>query len=418
MDSQGYTALVGPRSGDSKSTASTAIHVLPHCLVRSKMKGVTCFVVVFSMIYSTIVMMVSSVRNSFGLGGMDGHHNIHQRVSIKHREKLFYQSHVKGLRALLNLDDDTKDENSQGIVLDWLPILDDFDIHQLPPHNQSTDNKYDLVRSDNLCSLVRAYTTFRHSVVAEPKPHVAWWRDSKTTRNKNGEEDEDTVAEWLEQGCSVEDIEIYLDHPDTIALMITHNATGVQALHNHPKIRPLSPIGLWQHRSSDTARASLWEAIQALPHQGSNNSNRTTILLLGDEEDRRREASTYSSLEQKFTSYKLHTVFPPLQNSTKTLWDPLRNTQFVLPITKRQRYLEVWVSDALLLGAVPILEDNAWYQTVLEGLPIIWVTHYANLDPELLQLEWEEIIAQPGHFQYNRLTQSYWVNRAVKALAG
>jgi hypothetical protein len=369
------------------------------------------------MVYSAVVMMVSSVRNSYGLGGIDGHHNIHQRVSIKYREKLFYQNHAKSLLELVN---DNGKATQRMIALDWSPIVDDFDIHQLPKHNQTTDKMYDLVESDNLCSLVRAYTSFRNTPIAEPRPHVAWWRAAATTWNNRGqEEEEDVVAEWQEQGCSLDDIAIYLNHPETIAVMVAHNTTAVRALRSHPKLQPLSPFGLWQQdQNNGTDPMSPLEHVQALPHQGSNGSNRTTLLFLADEVNRARTESTRAHLQPKFDSYKLKTVFPNYQDPTNTLWDPLQNTQFVLIMKKDPKDLEAWVADALTMGAIPILEEDEWYQLVLSELPVIWVTHYDNLNPELLQVEWERILTQPFHFQYQQLTQSHWVARAVKEVAG
>ncbi|CAB9524053.1 expressed unknown protein [Seminavis robusta] len=410
-------------------------------------KSVGCFVVLFSVTYSTVAMIssmlapiVGDIRHQSDSHYLRHHHIHHSTENHLWQdhvdERQFYDHHATALQSL------------SITTLEWQIIRDDFDIFQLPTANPSTNNQtFDLVQSDNLCTLARAYETYRGSPVAQARPHVAWWRQqqlppkSPLQKEDDDTQNEDPIAAWREDGCSLEYLQDYLDHPETIAVMIDHNTTAVQVL-NTSKLQPMSPITVIGSQDLILEKK--------LPHQNMPDSN--LLLVLGDHADETRVEAIQEYLTLSFippddnkdddkkkqskskpppqdnNNNMIRTIFPDPQNPTATLLDPLEQTQFVIvPINKKLRQkqrrnyvLEEWIATALALGVIPILEENSWYRQVLSDLPIVWVDSYLHLTPELLQLEWEGIIVLHGvhgheyQYHYEPLTQSYWLEQALE----
>lgn len=74
----------------------------------------------------------------------------------------------------------------------------------------------------------------------------------------------------------------------------------------------------------------------------------------------------------------------------------------------------IW--ETLLLGSIPIVEFSAGWHTVLDDLPVLFVTNFNEVTPELLARAYPEIMSQCARFDYGKLTKQWWVAKINKLL--
>jgi len=109
---------------------------------------------------------------------------------------------------------------------------------------------------------------------SKPQTHVLWWQNSlldanadkhgtTNNNNNNNNNQHDIVlkarqnswneaalidAFWQEQGCTTRDIEMYMNHPETLAVMLTHGNDATRSLMNdHVKIQSMPPLPTLHH---------------------------------------------------------------------------------------------------------------------------------------------------------------------------
>ena len=65
-----------------------------------------------------------------------------------------------------------------------------------------------------------------------------------------------------------------------------------------------------------------------------------------------------------------------------------------------------------MLGCIPIVKRTYMGQGLYDGLPVLYVTDWNHITPELLESEWKKYVeAPPGTYKWERLFAPYWVDR-------
>jgi hypothetical protein len=45
-----------------------------------------------------------------------------------------------------------------------------------------------------------------------------------------------------------------------------------------------------------------------------------------------------------------------------------------------------------------------------DNLPVLWVDHYDNVTPELLEREYPRILVKAKEYTFEKLTNQYWID--------
>ena len=67
-----------------------------------------------------------------------------------------------------------------------------------------------------------------------------------------------------------------------------------------------------------------------------------------------------------------------------------------------------------MLGAIPVFEtlnpQDRLFRAI-EHLPVLWVDHFDNVTPSLLEREYPRIIFKKAReYRFEKLTLQYWIN--------
>lgn len=69
--------------------------------------------------------------------------------------------------------------------------------------------------------------------------------------------------------------------------------------------------------------------------------------------------------------------------------------------------------EAITLGTIPVMErlyrQDGWYRTYDE-LPVLWVDHFDNVTPALLEEQYPRILLKAREYEFERLTQKWWID--------
>lgn len=345
--------------------------------------------------------MVKSLRPI--LGNVEKY-SIEQREVIlkKQREKTFYRTQAQRMQELVT--------DIQPLV--WEQVRDDFDLHLLPElQNDTTDTRnFHYLQTRDICGLAQSFQRYRENVLYSPTPHILWWR--------NPDDSNDPTTAWLNDGCTVADLKEYIRHDDTLAIMVSRNTTGIRAL-KRSKIFPMSQ-GLFQDKG-DEERTQLLEAIMEKLLPRWKQHNRTLpLLIVADRTQTTRTMQLKDRLTRVFGAVKA--MYHPMDDDHTLLYENIFQAQFVIGVTAGNHD---WISEAIALGAIPILEEdnlhnlrfkNGYQKSVLEELPVGWVDDYSNLTPDLLEMDFDGILNNVEQLQYDRLAQIYWIDRAFHEL--
>jgi hypothetical protein len=72
--------------------------------------------------------------------------------------------------------------------------------------------------------------------------------------------------------------------------------------------------------------------------------------------------------------------------------------------------------ETLLLGSIPIVESNKGFDRSYSLLPVMVVSNYSLLTPELLERAYPCFLRNIEKFHYEFLLESYWTNLIRKAI--
>jgi hypothetical protein len=69
--------------------------------------------------------------------------------------------------------------------------------------------------------------------------------------------------------------------------------------------------------------------------------------------------------------------------------------------------------ETIAMGTIPIMEKlgrrDGWYRTY-DKLPVLWVDHFDNVTPALLEKQYRRIISKAREYEFERLTQQWWLD--------
>ena len=186
----------------------------------------------------------------------------------------------------------------------------------------------------------------------------------------------------------------YLNHPN-VSLVVT-----MQHQHfDHPKVLSL-PLG----QQSNAAGA-----LQQQAHlDWAASYNRTNLLLISCD-----ASPTRKPIIQK--------VIANFDGNLTNKKDPARVDEYLQQLSTSKYILSpsgmgwdcyrTW--EALILGCIPILEtyyrQDGLYRTY-DDLPVLWVDHYDNVTPSLLEREYPKILLRAKEYNFEKLTNQWWID--------
>jgi hypothetical protein len=207
----------------------------------------------------------------------------------------------------------------------------------------------------------------------------------------------DWEGHFKSDGCTTEDLWWYLNHTNVSAIFTTTH----QWL-DHPKVFSL-PLGIKQ---GVAARVSQELTLQGT--RGFNFNYRTELLLLAQNEFKHRPmiaqhviANFKGTIRNRY-KYKDRSEY----------WQNLQRAKFILcPSGLGWDTYRAW--EALILGTIPVLET--YYRTdgfyrVFDDLPVLWVDHFYNVTPSLLETSYPKILARANEYNFAKLTKRWWVD--------
>jgi hypothetical protein len=204
-------------------------------------------------------------------------------------------------------------------------------------------------------------------------------------------------GEWEDHfkldGCTTEDLWWYLNHTNVSAVFtVTHQWL------DHPKVFSL-PLGIKQEAA---ARVS-----QELTLQGTMGfNNRTELLLIAQSEFQHRP------LIAEHVIANFNGMIRNRYKDGSDYWQNLQRAKFTLcPSGLGWDTYRAW--EAIILGTIPVLET--YYRTdgfyrVFDDLPVLWVDHFDNVTPSLLETSYPKILARAKEYNFAKLTKLWWVD--------
>ena len=196
----------------------------------------------------------------------------------------------------------------------------------------------------------------------------------------------DWEAHFNSAGCSKDDLWWYLNHTNVKAIFtVTHQWL------DHPKIISL-PLGL-----ANTKLVSQDIHDKSTP-------NRSELLLIAQSHSSSRDA-----IAERVIANFNGTINNNYRDGTD-YWQNLRQSKFVLcPSGMGWDTYRTW--EVLCMGAIPVLETyyrkDGLYRTY-DDLPVLWVDHYDNVTPTLLENSYLTILTKAKDYNFAKLTNQWW----------
>jgi hypothetical protein len=202
-------------------------------------------------------------------------------------------------------------------------------------------------------------------------------------------------------GCTPEMVRAYLDDPAVKAVVTPHHTVFW-----HPTILSL-PVGI-----STTCMTRLGQRHRGIQQRVGLGRGKTQDLLLNNSGWAHRQQVN----ERVIANFdgRLANTFG------------LKPTQFYAAVTRSRFVLcpsglgwdtsRLW--ETLLLGSIPIVEYSEGWHTVLDDLPVLFVTNFDEVTPALLAQVYPQILSRCEQFNYGKLTNQWWQARISALLAG
>ncbi|KAL7459547.1 hypothetical protein ACHAWC_011342 [Mediolabrus comicus] len=200
------------------------------------------------------------------------------------------------------------------------------------------------------------------------------------------------------EGCKVEDLWWYLNHTNVSAVFTTTH----QWL-DHPKVFSL-PLGI-RDRSKSPGKRKIVEDLTTI-QKNMTLADRTELLLIAQAKSESRNA-----IAEHVISNFNGTIKNKYRDGSDYLGN-LRHAKFILsPSGMGWDCYRTW--EALCMGTIPILEryyrKDGFYR-VFDDLPVLWVDHYDNVTPSLLEASYPTILAKAEEYNFAKLTNQWWVD--------
>jgi hypothetical protein len=171
---------------------------------------------------------------------------------------------------------------------------------------------------------------------------------------------------------------------------------------DHPKVFSL-PLGI---KREVTARVSQELTLQGT--RGFNFNNRTELLLIAQSEFQHRPLIAEHVIANFNGTIRNRYKF----EDRSEYWQNLQRAKFTLcPSGLGWDTYRTW--EALILGTIPVLEtyyrSDGFYR-VFDDLPVLWVDHFDNVTPSLLETSYPKILARANEYNFSKLTKHWWVD--------
>ena len=207
------------------------------------------------------------------------------------------------------------------------------------------------------------------------------------------------TADWGEwesifnrEGCTKEDLWWYLNHTNVSAIFtVTHQMI------DHPKVFSL-PLGVNELKKRMSEELTLQETMTV--------KNRTELLLIAISSYKHRPV---------IAEHVIANFNGTIRNRYKDgsdFWQNLRQAKFTLsPGGLGWDTYRAW--QALCVGTIPVLETyyrkDGFYRA-FDDLPVLWVNHFDNVTPSLLETSYPRILARAKECNFAKLTNQWWVD--------
>ena len=141
-------------------------------------------------------------------------------------------------------------------------------------------------------------------------------------------------------------------------------------------------------------------------HAHPDMSSRTELLFLGNSDFEHRVNITRRIISN------FNGEISNRYNDGSDYLELLRTLKFVLcPSGLGWDTYRAW--EALVLGTIPILETyyrrDGFYR-VFDDLPVLWVDHYDNVTPEVLEREYPRILSGAREYVFEKLTNQWRID--------
>jgi hypothetical protein len=275
-----------------------------------------------------------------------------------------------------------------------------FDIERL--HGRSKEEKHQVwknatqhyVWESRICEAV-----FGFNRAGSVKPHVLFTRCNENAGDFSRYISSKTVnwdrrVNWTASGCTEEAVFEYLNHPNTRAVFTTQHQ-----FNDHPKVHSL-PLGI-----KHTMKESVLQLINA------PRVKKKQLLMINDNGWRHRQNVT-AAVMKTFASSNITLKNTYHNRHSKPYLEELRRSKFILaPSGLGWDCYRIW--EAIHFNTIPIIErynraKDGWRRT-LDGLPVLWVEHYHEVTPDLLEEEFLNIASTANGYIYEKLTIPWWV---------
>ncbi|KAL3923106.1 MAG: hypothetical protein SGILL_001845 [Bacillariaceae sp.] len=279
----------------------------------------------------------------------------------------------------------------QGFSLFFDSFKDELD-HAVDRSDQQSlskawkDTSRDLVLTERMCT---AASDFQQA--GSRKKHVAlmhfdenWGAFSGQVPNRTSQWG--TMRDTFGKCASYEQVLDYLDHPNTLAVVTTQ----FQGM-DHPKVHSI-PLGI----------SGTFKNTPGLHSQ----TNRTQLLMINFSRSPQRRPIA-DTVIPKFNGTLRNTYGSSSDDYVSEL---LRSKFFLSPSGMGWDCYRHW--EGLIYGAIPIIEHynrtDGWYR-VFDGLPVLWVSSFDEVTPELLASEYSRL-SQLRNYTFKKLTSEYWID--------
>lgn len=256
--------------------------------------------------------------------------------------------------------------------------------------NYTDSTSSDVVHSVGVCDAIHVFkatnSTKKHVLIAGINEN--WGAFSTPVPNRTVD-----WGEWSEnfqsEGCTMDDLWYYLNHTNLGAIFTTTH----QWL-NHPKIFSI-PLGV-KHVNFGVIEESLESSLH----------NKTELLFLSLSPSPTRIPIT-NRIIQNFNG----TIKNKYKDGSHYFAEMNKAKFVVCPSGMGWDTYRAW--ETLMMGSIPILEtysrNDGFYKT-FDDLPVLWVEHYDNVTPALLEREYPKILEKAYEYKFEKLTNKWWVD--------
>lgn len=185
-----------------------------------------------------------------------------------------------------------------------------------------------------------------------------------------------------------DDLWWYLNHTNLSAIVTVQH----QWL-DHPKVISM-PLG---SKSPDTLVLEVNKPMV----------NRSTLLLIAQSDFGDRNA-----IAERVIANFNGTIRNRYKEEGTNFFDLLRDAKFHLcPSGLGMDSYRTY--ETIAMGTIPVMEKlgrrDGWYRTY-DKLPVLWVDHFDNVTPALLEEQYPRIISKAREYEFERLTQQWWLD--------